>query len=58
MARPLRFEIEDGVYHITVRGNERKDISIEEEDNNKKFITPLSEKNKINKDGVSRWPVK
>lgn len=51
MARSLRFEI--GVYHITARGNERKDIFIEEEDN-KKFITPLSGKNKINKDGVSQ----
>ncbi len=42
MARPLRFEIEDALYHITARGNERKQIFIEEEDN-KKFITLLSE---------------
>jgi putative transposase len=42
MVRPLRFEIEDAVYHITARGNERKDIFIEEEDK-KKFIALLSE---------------
>ncbi|MGH3109503.1 MAG: REP-associated tyrosine transposase [Gaiellaceae bacterium] len=26
MARPLRLEVEDGIYHLTARGNERKAI--------------------------------
>ena len=26
MARPLRLEVEDGIYHVTARGNERKAI--------------------------------
>jgi len=26
MARPIRVEFENAVYHVTARGNERKDI--------------------------------
>lgn len=35
MARPLRIEYENAVYHITARGNERKDIFIDEKDHEK-----------------------
>lgn len=42
MTRPLRFEIEGGVYHITARGNEQNDIFVDENDK-RKFVTLLSE---------------
>jgi len=32
MARPLRIEFENGLYHVTARGNERRDIFRDEKD--------------------------
>jgi REP element-mobilizing transposase RayT len=32
MARPLRIEVEGGVYHVTARGNERKKIFFSKSD--------------------------
>ncbi len=32
MARPLRIEFENGLYHVTARGNERRDIFSDEKD--------------------------
>lgn len=32
MGRPLRIEYPGALYHITSRGNERKDIFLEDED--------------------------
>lgn len=32
MARPIRIEVEDGCYHVTARGNERKLIFRSDED--------------------------
>ena len=37
MARPLRIEFEGAVYHVTSRGNERKDIFFDKEDREKFF---------------------
>lgn len=48
MARPLRIEYEGAVYHVTARGNERKDIFSSETDF-KKFLEYLREaKRKFN----------
>ncbi|MDO8722686.1 MAG: hypothetical protein Q7J31_10755 [Syntrophales bacterium] len=35
MARPLRIEFADAVYHVTSRGNGRKKIFLDEQDNRK-----------------------
>jgi len=42
MGRPLRIEFEDGFYHITSRGNERKKIFLDDYDR-KKFLEFLKE---------------
>ncbi|ODS33403.1 MAG: hypothetical protein SCARUB_01440 [Candidatus Scalindua rubra] len=41
MARPLRLEIEGGVYHITSRGNARQLIFLDENDK-QKFLETLN----------------
>jgi len=35
MARPLRLELADGLYHVTSRGDRRETIYIDEEDREK-----------------------
>lgn len=48
MARQLRIEFEGAVYHVTSRGNERKNIFFSKTDY-KKFLEYLAEaKNKLN----------
>jgi len=42
MARPLRIQYEDAVYHITSRGNARQDILLDDEDR-LKFLEVLAE---------------
>lgn len=42
MGRPLRIEYPDALYHITSRGNERKEIYLDEEDR-LKFLTILED---------------
>jgi len=32
MARPLRLELADGLYHVTSRGDRREDIYVDNED--------------------------
>ena len=32
MARPLRLEYEGAIYHVTVRGNDRRDIFKDDQD--------------------------
>jgi REP element-mobilizing transposase RayT len=46
MARPLRIQYPGAVYHITCRGNERKDIFKDDVDR-KTFLKILSESGKI-----------
>ncbi len=45
MARPLRIEYPGAFYHVTARGNERKDIFNDEGDH-EKFLTYLETANK------------
>ncbi len=45
MARPLRIEFEGAVYHVTARGNERKQIFFSKTDY-KKFLEYLAEAKK------------
>lgn len=45
MARPLRIEYEGAVYHVTARGNERKNIFFSKSDYNK-FLDYLAESKK------------
>lgn len=45
MARPLRIEFEEAVYHVTARGNERKNIFFSNTDN-RKFLEYLTEAKK------------
>jgi REP element-mobilizing transposase RayT len=40
MARPLRISYEGAVYHVTARGNERRNIVIDDEDR-KRFVKVL-----------------
>ena len=42
MARPVRVEFENAVYHVTARGNERKDIYRDDDDRNR-FLETLEE---------------
>ena len=49
MARPLRLEYENGVYHVTARGNERKKIFLDDRDFRK--MMALLEKN-VERHGV------
>lgn len=42
MARPVRVEFENAVYHVTARGNERKDI-FRDDDDRKRFLETLAE---------------
>jgi len=32
LARPLRLELENGLYHVTSRGDRREDIYVDDED--------------------------
>jgi len=41
MARPLRLEVQGGVYHVMSRGNERRDIFVDDADR-KRFLGILS----------------
>lgn len=45
MGRPLRIEFEGGVYHITSRGNEKKEIFFDNEDR-KQFLSIIREEKK------------
>ena len=40
MARPLRIQYEGGLYHVTLRGNERKAI-VRDEDDRHRFVDAL-----------------
>ena len=42
MARPLRVIYEGAVYHVTIRGNERKSIFRDDDDRNR-FVLKLAE---------------
>jgi len=42
MARPLRVEYEGAIYHVTVRGNDRRDIFLDDRDR-QRFCTRLSD---------------
>jgi REP-associated tyrosine transposase len=42
MARPVRVEYENAVYHVTARGNERKEI-FRDDDDRQRFLETLSE---------------
>jgi REP-associated tyrosine transposase len=42
MARPIRIEFENAVYHVTARGNERRDIYRDDRDRNR-FLETLEE---------------
>ena len=42
MARPIRIEYEGAVYHVTIRGNERKAIFKTDEDR-EQFLAKLAE---------------
>lgn len=46
MARPLRIQYPDAIYHVTCRGNEQKDIFKDEEDH-RKMLQVLSHSLKI-----------
>ena len=49
MARPYRLQIENGLYHITSRGNERKNIYLDESDCEKflEYLVKAKERYKI-----------
>ena len=50
MARPVRFEIAGGRYHVTARGNERRDIFRNDRERQWKHIVEAVEKAK-----AERW---
>lgn len=41
MARPLRIEVPDALYHVTARGNAQRDIFLDDEDR-QQFLTVLA----------------
>ena len=52
MGRPLKIEYEGAVYQITVRGNEKRDVFIDESDY-RKFLD-IGEKFSISESGVCK----
>ena len=52
MARPIRVEFPDAVYHVTARGNERQPI-VREDPDRERFLEPLEQM--VQRFGVAIW---